>query len=159
MVVDQTDDFALLGGERFDGVVELLPEVQIAVVLRGCREVNEGFIRIGHRGGGCHAQPAATACLPRQVEQLAAHLLGRQAEEIAHRRRPRLLQRPQEPQRRVLHHVAAVGPAAHGRKAIEHLAGETFESVTDAAQQLFARLQIARVQPVEPAVQLRGVQR
>ena len=101
--------------------------------------------------------PGAVA--PGQVEQLAAHLLGGQAEEVAHRGGLDVLQGAQQPQDGVLQQVAALLPAAHRGEAPQHLAGEALQPGVGGAQHLLAGGAVAGADALHPAAELRGVKR
>jgi hypothetical protein len=83
----------------------------------------------------------------------------RQVEEVAHRRRLEFVERVQQAQQGALHHVIGVGPSLDVRKALEHPAGEVFHPPADAAQQLIARRQVARLKAFDPMVELRRLKR
>jgi hypothetical protein len=84
--------------------------------------------------------------MPAQVDQLASHLDGRQAEEGTRRRGLYRLQCSQQPEQGALKHIVSLRPAVHSRKAMQHLSRQLFESPGRATDQFFQGTCVARVQ-------------
>jgi hypothetical protein len=93
--------------------------------------------------------------VPRQVDQLAADLLGSQAEERARRVGLDRLQRAEQTDQGVLQHVVGVGPAAHLGIAAKHLPRKEFQTSVDAATELVARGEVAGPHAGDPLDELR----
>jgi hypothetical protein len=93
--------------------------------------------------------------VPGQIEQLAPHLLGGQAEEGARRVGADGLEGAEQADKGVLQDVLGVDPAADPAVASRHLAGQRFEAALERADQLVARREIAGPHAVEPLDHLR----
>jgi hypothetical protein len=90
--------------------------------------------------------------MPAQIEQFAAHLQSRQAEELAHRGWLDLLQRAKQTEQGILQHVVGLRPPLDLGEAAKHVPGEEFQPGGEAPQELITGGRVAGAHALQPAV-------
>src|SRR5271157_2147763 len=150
LVEEQVHDLALRVRQRLNLTVELGPVGQPARVVGLVGGVQSGgFIDAGV-AGDVGPQALGPRVVPCQVDQLATDLHGREAEEVTGRRGGDVLQRPAEPEDRVLEDVVGLLPAVDAGEALEHFAGEALEAVDRAGEQGVTRRGVSGAETVDP---------
>src|SRR5262249_18706517 len=146
-----------------DLLVELAPRRQPGRVVRGI--VRSGEPRVGAGRGGVASAPGGVVCpLPLravvvldQVEQFAADVQGRQAEEVQRGLHRYLLEGAVQADDGVLQHVVGLLPAADVGVALEDLAGEVAQALAGAAEEVAARRLVAAAEAVEAGLDLHAL--
>lgn len=161
VVVNQAHYLAFFDGKMFHRFMEGAPFLQLIGVLRGVGRFGYARTRVTSR---CAHRVAKSMYLPGevvpgQVEQLAAHLFGGQAKEIAYRGRLDFAQGVKQPQEGVMQEIAGFFPAAYCGESPQHLAGEAFQPDIGSAEQFFAGGEVAGADALDQAAELRGVKR
>jgi hypothetical protein len=160
VVEGQPEDFAFLDREVLDRLVQRRPPVERRGVGGGCGRLRRGrAVGRGRAARVVGTDAVRSVEVAGEVDQLAADDRGGEGEEPAGVGDRSRFEGAEEPDGGVLEHVAGVGPPLHGRVAAEHLPDERFEPALAGPQEFVAGRRVAGADALEPALQVRGVER